>query len=372
MLKVNNIQVFNFDRALFSARNPLNSWDKSSPEADLDLARRLYKAGPEHRKYLRQIMICCDILAPLYWWSQFDTYKVGTTANSTSKMHTLMKKPFEMSDFSFEKLNGYKNVVKQFRPLPNVEIEQWKPITNCDGYFVSSEGRIKHGDRILSGSIHDDFYIFTNIKNKQIAIHRLVADAFLPKIDGKDIVNHKDGNKMNNCVDNLEWCTQSENAKHAHINNLQPKGLSTYKGKFSNEEREQIKKEWDNGTLSKRELAKKYNVSHTCICDIINDKYKYIDTVNIFEECARPYIDVLNNLRDMYLNECDQEKKKTIWYSIIQMLPESFNQLRTVTMNYENLVNIIHQRSHHKLDEWHQFIDALRTGTNINEIIDND
>ena len=62
MLKVKNIQVFNFDRALFSARNPLNSWDKSSPEANLDLARRLYKAGPEHRKYLRQIMICCGLL----------------------------------------------------------------------------------------------------------------------------------------------------------------------------------------------------------------------------------------------------------------------------------------------------------------------
>ena len=65
-------------------------------------------------------------------------------------------------------------------------------------------------------------------------------------------------------------------------------------------------------------------------------------------------------------------KAKANWYTMIQLLPSSFNQLRTVTMNYENLVNIIHQRSHHKLDEWHQFIDALRAGTNINEIIGND
>lgn len=195
MLKVKNIQVFNFDRALFSARNPLNSWDKSSPEANLDLARRLYKAGSEHRKYLRQIMICCDILAPLYWWSQFDTYKVGTTANSCSKMHTLHKRDLTLDDFSTEHL-----------------------------IHVGSKGVLQ---------------------------------------------------------------------------------------------------------------------------DII-------DCINLHR---RVYVDT---------------KAKANWYAMIQLLPSSFNQLRTVTMNYENLVNIIHQRSHHKLDEWHQFIDALRNGTNINEIIDND
>ncbi len=192
MLKVKNIQVFNFDRALFSARNPLNSWDKSSPEANLDLARRLYKAGPEHRKYLRQIMICCDILAPLYWWKEFDTYKVGTTANSCSTMHTLHKRDLTLDDFSTEYL-------------------------------------------MCAGVLQD-------------------------------------------------------------------------------------------------------------------------------------VIDCINLHRQAYAESKDKEK----WYTMIQLLPSSFNQLRTVTMNYENLVNIIHQRSHHKLDEWHQFIDAFRTGTNINKIIDND
>ena len=79
-------------------------------------------------------------------------------------------------------------------------------------------------------------------------------------------------------------------------------------------------------------------------------------------------IDCINLHRQAYVESKDKEN----WYTMIQLLPSSFNQLRTVTMNYENLVNIIHQRSHHKLDEWHQFIDALRTGTNINEIIGND
>ena len=175
MLKVKNIQVFNFDRALFSARNALNSWDKSSPEANLNLARRLYKAGSEHRKYLRQIMICCDILAPLYWWKEFDTYKVGTTANSCSTMHTLHKRDLTLDDFSIEYL------------------------------------------------------------------------------DDKD------------------------------------------------------------------------------------------DSLETFKDC----ISMINELRQAYI----QYKDKKLWYKMIQMLPSSFNQLRTVTMNYENLVNIINQRSNHKLDE---------------------
>ena len=141
-------------------------------------------------------MICCDILAPLYWWKEFDTYKVGTTANSCSTMHTLHKRDLTFDDFSIEYL------------------------------------------------------------------------------DDKD------------------------------------------------------------------------------------------DSLETFKDC----ISMINKLRQAYI----QYKDKKLWYKMIQMLPSSFNQLRTVTMNYENLVNIINQRLNHKLDEWHQFIDALRTGTNINEIIGND
>ena len=189
MLKVKNIQVFNFDRALLSARNPLNSWDKSSPEANLDLARRLYKAGSEHRKYLRQIMICCDILAPLYWWSQFDTYKVGTTANSTSKMHTLHKRDLTLDDFSTEYL-------------------------------------------MCAGVLQD-------------------------------------------------------------------------------------------------------------------------------------VIDCINLHRQVYVDT----KAKENWYTMIQLLPSSFNQKRTVTMNLENAVNIINQRSHHKLDEWHVLCDFLRENTFLKNLI---
>ena len=120
MIKVENIDVWGFEHAIRGMRNPLNSWDKSDSyfedtidvnskafsigENDLDLMKRLFKAGPEHRKYLRQIFVSMDITAPLYWWKEFDTYKVGTVANSCSTMHKIAAKEFELDDFSCEHL----------------------------------------------------------------------------------------------------------------------------------------------------------------------------------------------------------------------------------------------------------------------------
>ena len=117
MLKVERISVMNMENAIRGARNPLNSWAKMDSyynekgdfvlgENDLSLAVRLAKAGSDHRKYLRQIMVSMDITAPLYWWKEFDTYKVGTVANSTSTMHKIHAKSFSRDDFSIEKLSG--------------------------------------------------------------------------------------------------------------------------------------------------------------------------------------------------------------------------------------------------------------------------
>ena len=120
MIKVENIETWGFDHAIRGMRNPMNSWDKSDSyqsdftddgkhgfvigKNDLDLMKRLYNAGSEHRKYLRQIMVSMDIVAPLYWWKEFDTYKVGTVANSCSTMHKIAAKEFEYEDFSHEHL----------------------------------------------------------------------------------------------------------------------------------------------------------------------------------------------------------------------------------------------------------------------------
>lgn len=151
MIKFENTEVMGFEGAFRGMRNPLNSWDKSDSmlclrdagdclvipavgcpkngefdedcycigENDMDLAKRLIKSGSDHRKFLRQIIVSVDITAPLYWWKEFDTYKVGTVANSCSTMHKIHSKPIELSDFSFDNVTGdgidlqnmYKNVV---------------------------------------------------------------------------------------------------------------------------------------------------------------------------------------------------------------------------------------------------------------------
>lgn len=115
MIKIERTSVMNFENAIRGARNPLNSWDKSDSffdengnyvlgPNDLSLASRLCRAGSDHRKFVRQIFVSADITAPLYWWKEFDTYKVGTVANSTSTMHKIHSKPFSREDFSFDKM----------------------------------------------------------------------------------------------------------------------------------------------------------------------------------------------------------------------------------------------------------------------------
>ena len=370
MIKIENIDVYGFEAAIRGARNPMNSWDRMDSgynngefeigENDYKLLKNLTIAGPEHRKWNRMVTVTMDITAPMYWFSEYDTYKVGTVANSTSKMHKLLSKPFEMSDFSFDHLTGYKNEVKQFIPPIDELNEEWKDIQY--GYKISNQGRVKNPQgKILGGSTHKDSYRFVTIKGKQIPIHRIVAENFIENKYDKPFVNHKDGNKMNNSVDNLEWVTQQENIQHSYKNKLQPSTVKTYKGKFTDEQRQQIKDEYNNTDISRRQLALKYNVSHTCICDIINDKYKYADKVNTYEEVARPLVDTLNELRDMWFREEDETVKKEIWYNILQLLPNSYNQKRTVHLNYEVLGTMYKQRRHHKLSEWQVFCDTIKT-----------
>lgn len=104
-MKFENTKVFNIDGAMRGMRNPLESWSKGDTvnnvigENDLKLAQKLILAGSEHRKFMRQIMVSVDITAPMFWWSEFDTYKVGTTANSTSKMHKLATTPITIDCF---------------------------------------------------------------------------------------------------------------------------------------------------------------------------------------------------------------------------------------------------------------------------------
>lgn len=115
MIRLERTAVMNMENALRGARNPMNSWDRMDSsydeageyilgENDRGLGRRLAKAGTDHRKFMRQIFISVDITAPLYWWKEFDTYKVGTVANSTSTMHKIHSKPFSIEDFSCDQM----------------------------------------------------------------------------------------------------------------------------------------------------------------------------------------------------------------------------------------------------------------------------
>lgn len=211
MLKIENTEVVGWEAAIRGMRNPMNSWEKSdslyvAPRAnnllptvynvgpeDLGLMKKLRKAGTDHRKYMRMITVYADITAPLYWWKQADTYKVGTVANSCSTMHKIAAKEFTVDDFSCE--------------------------------------------------------------------------------------------------------------------HLEPRASLTLK--------------------------------------------KVIDDLNYYREC---YI----SLAKQNVSGSDT-RAKDIWWQMIQLLPSSYNQKRTIMLNYEVLANIYKSRKNHKLDEWHTFCDWIKS-----------
>ena len=219
MISLSNAVVFGWHSAIMGMRNPMNSWSKSDSvfyndfsckigQNDLALMKALIKSGTEHRKFLRMIHVQMDIEAPLYWWKEFDTYKVGTVANSCSTMHKIHSKEFTVDDFSHEHLTG-----------------------ETDGLWVNADGR--------------DFMCSA-----------------------------------------LDFC----------------------------------------------QIA----------CD------------------------VLNHYRELYL----KTKDKKYWWQMIQLLPCSYNQLRTVDLNYEVLLNQYFQRKDHKLDEWRIYCEQIKCLPYLNDFIE--
>ena len=142
MIKVENVEVWGFEHAIRGMRNPMNSWDKSDSgyfkmngdyyigEDDLELMQKLYKAGPEHRKYLRQIFVSMDITTHHTFWGEYDTYKIGVTRNSCSKMHRIHVKPFEESDFSHEGIDEVGGRTKDTFGFVLYELERLRKLFN--------------------------------------------------------------------------------------------------------------------------------------------------------------------------------------------------------------------------------------------------
>ena len=264
MIKVENVKVYNIGRAVYSARNPLNSWDKSDSiidddvlgdilgEKDLALAKKLYKAGTEHRKYLRQIFVTMDITAPLYWISELDTYKVGTARNSCSFMHKGVSKPFEIKDFSihddrvYEVLSPFKK--KEYVLRYPYETDEYKIFTGENGreYKVYKNGRVvacsfeyidtmgRHralSEHECKPTMTNSGYFELNIggrNGQKWMLHRLVAVVWVENADECNTVNHIDGDKGNNSVENLEWCSLSENIKKGFEDGLFENGKSLH------------------------------------------------------------------------------------------------------------------------------------------------
>lgn len=416
-MKVENIQVFNLDGSFRGLRNPLESHDRSDSkmlkgelhlptgeiiknypykfvigEKDLDLAQRLINGGQPHRKFLRQILCSMDITASMSFWWDIDTYKIATEKNSTSRMHSIMKKPitFDMFNWTNEQ---YTNV--SIVEIPDYDDDEiWQDIVNYEGsYQISNHGRCKSikryvngrwgtpkliNEKILSPSINSSgYYVYTLCKEnkmKQYYAHRLVAEVFIPNILNKPEVNHLDGNKLNCHFTNLEWATSSENNKHAHdtglnkVSNFNKIKTATIGRKFSMEQAEDIRKMYKEGIMNTSELAEKYNCYNSTICNIINNK-----TYN--EICLSTYdfrkyiVDHLEGLRLKYLETINKEEKNKILNELINDLPQGYLFTRHWTGNYEVLHELYYWRKDHKQEEIRDFCKIIETMPYAKELI---
>lgn len=415
-MKFENIRVYNFENALRGMRNPLASWKKIDSEFgvrprvevpegavitheyenglceyakigpnDMGLAKRLIAGGSEHRKFLRQIFVTVDITAPLLWWKEADTYKVGTVANSTSTMHCGLKQPFSLDQFELSPIEEYSNnffdvdsdiapediITKDIAGFENYTITNTGEIYLKPYELIDSKGIKRHyNGHIVKQAVNSSNYKKVTLRKDGVSynkyVHRLLAENFIPNPNNLPDVNHKDGNKWNNNLSNLEWVTEQENTKHAHANGLAH--ISHYNRfrvgqtarRFDYIEVQEILQKVAEG-YTQKEVADMFHCYDSTINNIVNGKlYNAVEPTTA--DLLQLIIDDLNDLRDQWLIETDPTKKQLIWKAIISLLPESWLQTRTVTMNYENLLSMYHQRRNHKLTEWSiDFINFIKS-----------
>lgn len=426
MIKIEKVEVMGWMAAIRGMRNPMNSWGKSDSrwflsEApseeyrlvnlgedcalyigpnDQALMKKLRNAGTDHRKFMRMITVYLDITAPLYWMSELDTYKIGVVRNSCSFMHKGVSRPFEISDFSVKDERVYKVLSplrkKTYELEYPYETDEYKPYTDHNGrtYRVYRNGLViresfDYVDNYGSGrKRHFDEDEATVYQNKsgyfiiklsgrnggQMPLHRLVAEVWCPKSDGKTQVNHKDGNKGNNSAENLEWITASENMQHGIQNGLFDElgGLHQRYKLWKNGinvipvyDRMKFKLDCDSG-MSHKELAEKWEITPSQ-ANNIRDCMKNSGYEDLFQECYiwDNIIKELNYLRALYLETKDEQ----IFQSIRALLPQGYMQRSTFMMNYEVLTNIYKSRKNHRLDEWREFCEWMKKTLPYSELI---
>ena len=413
-MKFENTEVWGFEHAIRGMRNPLESWEKSDSiilmeqdenkdfrevakigKNDLELMQKLIKAGSEHRKFLRQIFVSVDITAPAYFMAELDTYKIGTTRNSSSFQHKGTSKRFEIDDFEVD--DKIKEVLrikhKQFSDLfYQYETEEYKIYTTENGrqYKVYKNGRVftlpfSYTDTMgrirefsekecIPGKTKDGYFELNlgGRNSEKWLLHRLVAYVWLDNPNNFKTVDHKDGNKANNCVENLEWVTLEENIKREWDNfegfDLQ-RNYKSWKisSKLNPTDRLKIKDLYSKG-FSQKQLSEMFNIGQAQVSVIVRDVNSTFENRELFEHCWywEQVLDALNSLRDKYL-----ETKDYKYFRLIrQLLPQSYLYRSTITMNYENILNMYRHRKNHKLTEWSKsFCDWVKTLPYAEELI---
>ena len=406
MIKIENTIVTGWEAAIRGARMPLQSFAKSDSryedgyyvigENDLDLLSRLSAAGNDHGKFMRMIHVQCDITCPVFFASEIDTSKVGTTRNSSSLQHTGMKRDFTIRDFSvddpriYDVLDPVERDFKAENPLIYpYETDEYKDYVTENGrkYKVFKNGRIvaypfEYIDNYGTGRKRS--FPEQEIKPYQIKggywcvriggrasyhlmLHRLVAYAWLGDRSSEGLeINHKDKQRGNCSVENLEWVTHSEN--EIHKNNTYEDSLATlYKKycinqKFDNYTRNKIRN--DLLTMTYKQVAEKYNCSISCLQNIKNPSNPNYE---LFELCDvwKYTIDTLNYYRRLYV----ETKDYNYFRAMRQLMPMGYNYTFTWDTNYAVLKNIYHARKGHKLIEWEQMREFIETLPHADKLI---
>lgn len=404
MIKLENVVLTSPKQMNFiieGMRNPMNSWNKSDSditkyderydinfllgENDHSLMQRLSNAGIEHRKYMRMMPVYVKITAPLYWWAEADTYKIGTVRNSCSFMHKGVSKEFSINDFSLKDKRIYSILnpltKKTYKLKYPYKTNEFKIFTDPNGRtyqvykngyvlreafdYIDSwgSGRTRHFEEapaILYQNKSGYFIVKLSGRNGgQMPLSRMVAEMWCEKTEGAIQVDHIDGDKGNNSAENLEWVTPKENMVRGIKNDLfdELSGLHHKYKEWKNsatvispEKRSTFLRDCRNG-LTCKELAKKYNITPN---QANNSRYVMNKSENedLFQECYlwEQIINQLNYLRSLYLETKDMQ----VFQQLRCVLPQGYLQTSNVMLNYEVLANIYRQRKNHKLDEWRE------------------
>lgn len=407
MISINNIQIFGWEAAIRGMRNPMNSWEKSdSPERtymttegevfvkkdfkvgpnDLELMKKLVAAGTDHSKFMRMIHVQMDITAPLYWVAEHDTYKIGTVRNSTSFMHKGTSKPFEIRDFSVQDKRIYNCLTpkarKQFSLKYPYETEEFKVYEMCNGRrfkvykngrvfrepfrYTDSKQRYREFEEIeLIPSINSSGYFELNLGGRygeKWLLHRLVAYMWIANENCLETVNHIDGDKGNNCVENLEWCSRSENIKKGSELSLFDtqslfKSYIAWKNGYIHIDplqKIQLKQMYKQGKKPK-ELSEIFDLPIKTVYNLLHMPIS--ENTELYLSCYtwESIIKILNDLRDTYI----ETKDDIYFFAIRQLLPQGYNVKYTLDTNYEVLRRMYFARKDHKLDEWREFCEIM-------------